>query len=350
MKRKAEQTTTSQPQLPLPFIQQAGARDLSYYIGLCKVFASYHKRWPTASTTREEFRVAGIPGYDGRRLNQQLRLPEADLEADPAFQALRNRCRAAGAKAVDVEALDPRSRLILDEQDIAFLFDTITLPRLAGSGEARYATGVPVHGPDELTLRPGEKIRARALEHAGFDPGDPRAVAYGYSVRVWANDVLKAIMERIRVHHSAAQKRFADTYLLEANDEGHLDIKYQLLAGRRYLGMFDVDFLVQKLALVYAGSIDLARTLQDARHHLAPSPSARSAPHGDTELSEQLAMLEPEDGALNLPIQQLSRFADIRRLLERAGGIYCAQTQRFEFEEGTDPSLVVAHLIRGGAS
>jgi hypothetical protein len=74
------------------------------------------------------------------------------------------------------------------------------------------------------------------------------------------------------------------------------------------------------------------------------------APHGDAELHEQLVMLEPEDGALKLPIQQLSRFADIRRLLERAGGIYRVRTQRFEFEEGTDPSLVVARLLSDGAS
>ncbi|WP_371763441.1 hypothetical protein [Massilia sp.] len=61
-------------------------------------------------------------------------------------------------------------------------------------------------------------------------------------------------------------------------------------------------------------------------------------------------MLEPEGGALKLPIQQLSRFAEIRRLLERAGGTYLVRTQRFEFEEGTDPSLVVARLFSSCAS
>lgn len=161
MKRKTEQTKASQPQLPLPFVQKAATRDLSYYIGLCKVFAAYDKRWPSASTTRDEFRAARIPRYDVSEINRQLRLPNADLETNPAFQALRNRCLAEGAEAVDIGALDPRYRLILDEQDFASLFDTIALPGLAGPGEVRYATGVPAHGPDELTLRPGEGIRAR---------------------------------------------------------------------------------------------------------------------------------------------------------------------------------------------
>jgi hypothetical protein len=351
MKRKAEQTTASQPQLPLPFVQQAAIRDLSYYIGLCKVFAAYHKRWPTASSTRGEFKAARIPGYDGDKINRQLRLPDVDLEADPAFQALRNRCFAEGAEAVDVGALDPRYRLILVEQDIVSLFDTISLIGRAGPDDVRYATGVPAHGLAELTLRPGEEIRARALEQVGFDPGDPRTVAYGYSVRVKANDELKAIMERIGVHHPATHERLADMYLLEASDEGHLDIKFQLLAGRRYAGMFDVDLLVRKLASVYAASTDLASMPCGAQRELPPSLSALAmpAPDGDAELHEQLVMLEPEDGALKLPIQKLSRFADIRRLLEREGGIYCVRTQRFEFEEGTDPSLVVARLLSDGA-
>ncbi|WP_371763443.1 hypothetical protein [Massilia sp.] len=115
MKRKTEQTTASQPRLLLPFVQQAVTRDLSYYIGLCKIFATYHKRWPTASSTHGEFRSARIPHYDGHKINRELRLPDADLEADPAFQALRNRCLAEGAEAVDVGALDPRYRLQLEE-------------------------------------------------------------------------------------------------------------------------------------------------------------------------------------------------------------------------------------------
>ncbi|WP_371763442.1 hypothetical protein [Massilia sp.] len=115
---------------------------------------------------------------------------------------------------------------------------------------------MPAHRPDELTLRPGEEIRARALEHAGFDPRNPRTVALGYSVRVRANDELKANMERIGVHHPTAHERLADMYLAEASDKGHLDIKYQLLAGRRYTGMFDVDLLVRKLTSLYAASSD----------------------------------------------------------------------------------------------
>lgn len=352
MKRKAEQTTASQPQLPLPFVQQATTRDLSYYIGLCKVFAAYHKRWPTASTTREEFRAARIPRYDGHTINRRLRFPDADLEADPEFQALRNRCLAEGAEAVDIGALDPRYRLILEEQDIVTLFDTIAMPGRARPGEVRYATGVPVHGLDELTLRPGEEIRAQALQQSGFDPKDPRTVAYGYSVRVRANEELKAVLERIGVHHPAAHERLADMYLLEASDEGHLDIRYQLLTGRRYAGMFDVDLLVRKLASVYAASSILARVPRGAEGELPASPSApaASASQGDAELHEQLAMLEREGDVLKLPIQQLSRFADIRQLLERAGGTYHVRRQCFEFEDGTDPSLVVARLVNGAGS
>ena len=259
MNRKAEQTMASQPQLPLPFVQQAATRDLSYYIGLCKVFAAYHKRWPTASTSREEFWAARITRYDGPTINRQMRFPEADLEADPAFQTLRNRCRAECTEAVNVDALDPRYHLVLDEKDIASPFDTIALPGRTSPGEVRYATGMPAHAPDQLTLRPGENIHAQALQQAGFDLGDPRTVAYGYSVRVRANEELNAIVERIGAHHQAAHERLADVYLLEGGDEGHLDIKYELLAGRRYAWTLDVDLLVRKLASVYAASVDVAR-------------------------------------------------------------------------------------------
>jgi hypothetical protein len=73
-----------------------------------------------------------------------------------------------------------------------------------------------------------------------------------------------------------------------------------------------------------------------------------SAPGSAGELRAQLATLAAEKQSLRLPIQELSRFAEIRRLLEKVGGVYAAKGQRFDFEEGIDPAEVLARLISGG--
>jgi hypothetical protein len=350
MRRKANRPDVPQPQLALPFGQDEVARDLSYYISLCQVFATYHRRWPTEASTREEFRAARISDYDGPRINRELLYPGPELEADPAYRSLQQRCLAEGlGGGVDLDALDPRYRTVLEERDIANLFDTMSLPGRAGPGEVRYASGVAAHKPGELTLRLGEAVRARALKDAGFEPNDANVLAHGFSVRVRATDELKTIIDRIGLRHSSAHERLADLYLLDASDEGRLDIKYQVLTGRRYAGRFDVNALVRKLASVYAADPDLAK-LRGADspdgHASAPIP-ATPARRADEELCEQMAMLEPEGQSLNLPIQQLSRFADIRRALEKEGGIYRVNAQRFDFEDGDDPASVVDRLISG---
>jgi len=76
--------------------------------------------------------------------------------------------------------------------------------------------------------------------------------------------------------------------------------------------------------------------------------SATLPRQGDAVLREELAALVPASECLKLPIQRLSRFDDIRRLLEGAGGVYRTATQRFEFEKGTDAALILARLISGG--
>jgi hypothetical protein len=351
MRRKANPAQAGTSQLELPLGQQETARDLPYYIGLGKLFAAYHKRWPTAESTREEFRAARVPDYDGQRIDRELRFPAPELEADPAYQALRERCLADGAAdGVGLAALDPRYRSVLDEDSIAALFDAIALPRADDPGAVRYATGVPAHGPGELTLHIGDTLRAQALRDAGFDPEDPRVLAAAFSVRVQATEELKDFIARAGGRGPAAG-HLADDYLLEAGDDGRLYLKFQLLSGRRYAGSFDAGRLTRQLAAVYradpllAGLADAALPDQPA----APELPATPAPHSDEELREQLAALEPEGSSLKLPIQELSRFADIRRALERAGAVFSTHGQRFDFEEGVDPALVRARLLSGGA-
>jgi hypothetical protein len=350
MKRKAGHARVMQPQLTLPFAQEGETRDLSYYIGICKIFAAYHKRWPTGSSTREEFRAARVPHYDGNRINRELRFAGPDLEADPAYRALRERCVDEGvANGVDVDTLDPRYRVTLQQADIAKLFDTIVLPGRARAGEVRYATGAAAHGSRDLTLRLGESIRTRALRSARLAPDDPLVVTRSFSMRVRASDELRAIIDRIGVWHPSAHERLADLYLLEADDQGHLAIRYQLLAGGRYVGTFDVDQLVCKLASVYAADPELVALRVPESGSLTPQNTpVTPAPSGDGELREQLAMLEPDGKSLNMPIQQLSRFADIRRILERAGALYHINGQRFDFEDGVDPATILERLINGG--
>ena len=163
MKRKTNPAQVSTSQLELPLGQpatQETVRGLSYYIGLGKVFATYHKHWPTVESTREQFRAARVHDYDGQRIDRELRFPAPALEADPAYRALRARCLADGiAEGVTLASLDPRYRTVLSEHAIADLFASISLPRPGSPGAVRYATGVPAHGPGQLTLHIGDAIR-----------------------------------------------------------------------------------------------------------------------------------------------------------------------------------------------
>jgi hypothetical protein len=351
MKQKAHRTQPSKFQLELPLGQQGEAHNLAYYIGMGKVYAAYHKRWPTVDATREEFRAARVADYDGQRIERELRFPAPELEADPEYQALRERCLADGMiEGVTLEALDPRYRTVLSASGIAGLFASIALPGKAGPDAVRYATGAPAHAQDELTLRIGQGIRMQALGDAGFDPDDPRMLARSFSVRVQANEELKSVIDRIGIHRSSVDARLADHYLLDAGDDGRLTIRYQVLAGGRYAGRFDIPHLSAQLAAVYAADPGLAR-LRGTEAPVLPAMAAvatASAPGSAGELRAQLATLEAEKQSLRLPIQELSRFAEIRRLLEKAGGVYAAKGQRFDFEEGIDPAEVLARLISGG--
>jgi hypothetical protein len=353
MKAKAHRTRASKFQLELPLGQQGEARTLAFYIGMCKVFAARHKRWPTADASREEFRAARVPDYDGQRIERELRFPALELEADPDYQALRERCLADGMlDGVTLEALDPRYRTVLSAGGIASLFETIALPGKAGPDAVRYATGAPAHAQDELTLRIGQGIRTRALREAGFDPQDPRMLARSSAVRVHANDELKSVIERIGIHRPSFDARLADHYLLDAGEDGRLTIRYQVYAGGRYAGRFDIPQLSAKLAAVYALDAGLARLrgLDAPAMPAMPAIPPASAPGSIEELREQLRTLDVAEQSVKLPIQELSRFAEIRRLLEKAGGVYAARGQRFDFEEGIDPAAVLARLLSGGAS
>jgi hypothetical protein len=353
MKAKAHRTQVSVNQLELPLGRPGAVHDLAWYIGICKVYAARHKHWPTADASREEFRAARVKDMDGRRIERELRYPAPELEADPEYQALRERCLADGmGEGVSLEALDLRYRTVLSESGIAGLFASITLPLKAGPDAVRYATGLPAHAPDELTLRIGQGIAMHALEAAGFDPQDPRVLARSFSVRVQANDELKSVIDRIGIHRASLDARLADHYLLDAGEDGRLTVRYQLLAGGRYAGRFDVKQLSDKLAAVYAADPILVE-LRGAEPVVVPTPATAAVaapdPGSIEELREQLAMLQPEGQSLKLPIQALSRFGEIRRLLEKAGGDYRANGQRFDFEEGIDPADLIAGLLRDGA-
>jgi hypothetical protein len=352
MAPKAHRIEVAASQLELPLGRRSASHDLAYYIGMGKVFAAYHKRWPTEDSTREEFRAARVQDYDGQRVDRELRFPGPDLEADPAYQALRERCLLDGAsEGVNLAALDPRYRTVLQHEAIDSLFDTITLPGRAAPGAVRYATGVPAHGPEELTLQLGEALRARALGRAGLDPNDPRVLVHGFSVRVQAGDALKGFIDRIDATHPSADERLADHYLLDAGDDGRLTLKYQLRAGSRYAGRFDADRLSARLAAIYAADPQLAQLRGSPAPDKPAAPAFPPAPEPDSiaELREQLAMLEPGGRGLTLPIQELSRFADIRRALEKEGALYSTREQRFDFEEGVDPAVVLKRLLDGGA-
>lgn len=260
MTPKPKRAKASTSQLDLPFVQPDTLRNLAYYLGICNVFAAYHKRWPTPESTREEFRAARVADYDGQRLERELRFPGAALETDPAYQALRERCLADDPDAeVGMAALHPGYRETLQDGDVAMLFETVTLPGNAGPGAVRYATGLPAHAHDELTLRLGAAVRAQALALAGLDPDDAMVRAKAFSVRVRATGELTGFMERIGMPLPAAPEGLADHYLLEADDQGRLTIRYQLREGSRYAGRFDVQRLTERLASAYAASPELVR-------------------------------------------------------------------------------------------
>jgi hypothetical protein len=353
MKSKAHRTQVSASQLELPLGRPGAVHDLAWYIGICKMFAARHKRWPTAGASREEFRAARVRDVDGQRIQRELRFPAPELEADPEYQALRERCLQDGmGEGVSLEALDPRYRTVLSESGIAGLFASISLPVRAGPDAVRYASGLPAHAADELTMRIGQGIAMHALAAAGFDAHDPRVLARGFSVRAQANDELKSVIDRIGVHRPSLDVRLADHYLLDAGEDGRLTVRYQLLAGGRYAGRFDVAQLHAKLASIYALDPELVQLRGAEAPELPATPAIQAAPAPGSieELREQLAMLQPEGQSLKLPIQALSRFADIRRLLEKAGADFRAAQQRFDVEEGMDPAAVIGRLLKDGGS
>lgn len=249
MIRKPGAQETNTPQLGLPFVQQGPAHDLSYYLGICSVFAGHHKRWPSAGSSREEFRAARIFGYDGRRLEREVRFPGPELEADPAYRALLERCRAEGIDAgPGLAMLDPRYRSVLDPDAIADLLDSLSLAGNAAPGDVRYATGIAAHAPGELSLQCGDAIRARALEQAGLDALDPQVLRLSSSVRVRANDALKGFIGRSGMLGRADEGPLADHFRLEAGDDGRLRLRYRLREGGRYVGRFDAEGLTARLA------------------------------------------------------------------------------------------------------
>jgi len=335
------------PQLGLPFVQQGPAHDLTYYIGICTVFAGYHKRWPTPQATREEFRAARIMGYDGRRLAREVRFPSPELEADPSYQALQERCRADGIDdGIDLAMLDPRHRSVLRDDVVAELFESLALPDDAAPGSVRYATGLAAHAPDELTLHFGEAIRTRAVEAAGLDPFDPKVLRHTFSIRVHANDELKQFIDRVGMAYRSSDGLLADHYRLEASDDGRLHIRYQMVEGSRYAGRFDPERETARLADMLAAGLGLARA--DRRDDAAGEPNARvAAPRagGDAELQRQLRMLTLDGCSLKLPIQALSRLPDITLAVEEAGGVYRPRRQQFDFPDNETAADALAQLL-----
>jgi hypothetical protein len=335
------------PQLGLPFVQQGPAHDLSYYIGICTLFAGHHKRWPTPEASREEFRAARVVGYDGRRLARELRFPGPELEADPSYQALQDRCRAEGIdEGIDMAMLDPRYRSVLQDSVIAELFESLTLVGDAAPGSVRYATGVAAHAPDELTLHCGEAIRMRAVAAAGLDAFDPKVLRQTFSIRLRANDELKQFIDRVGMAYRSSDGPLADHYRLEASDDGRLLIRYQMVEGSRYAGRFDVERQTARLADMLAARPDLARAggRDDAageRHATVAAPRVGS----DEELQRQLRMLTLDGCSLKLPIQALSRLPDITLIVGEAGGVYRPRRQQFDFPDHETAADVLAQLL-----
>lgn len=335
------------PQLGLPFVQQGPAHDLTYYIGICTVFASYHKRWPTSQATGEEFRAARILGYDGRRLAREVRFPGPELETDPSYQALRDRCRTENIDGgIDLAMLDPRYRSVLTDEVIAELFESLALVGDAAPGSVRYATGIAAHAPDELTLHCGEAIRMRAVEAAGLDPFAPKVLRQTFSLRVRANDELKQFIDRVGMVYRSSDGLLADRYRLEASDDGRLYIRYQMVEGSRYAGRFDVERQTARLAALLAARSDLARA--DGRNDAAGEPDTPAvAPRvgSDDELQRQLRMLTLDGCSLKLPIQALSRLPDIMLVVEEAGGVYRPRQQQFDFPDNEAAAGALGQLL-----
>lgn len=352
MPPKPSPKTADTFQLGLPFVRHGAAHDLSYYIGICSVFATYHKRWPTRESTSEEFRAARVRGYDGRRLEREVRFPGPELEADPAYQALRDRCRNEGAggneDCVDLAMLDPRYRGALPDEAVAMLIDSTVLAADATPGDVRYATGIAAHAADEMTLHCGASIRARAVEAARCDPFNPQVLRLTASVRARADDELKQFIDRAGMTYRSTDGPMADHFRLEAGDDGRLHVRYQMLEGGRYAGRFDVERLVEKLAGLLAARPDLAEAADQHGEACEPEagpPVATGDAAGDEELRRQLRMLAPDGRSLKLPIQTLSRLPDIRRAVEQVGGVFQPRKQQFDFDDDIAAADVLDELV-----
>lgn len=172
-----------------------------------------------------------------------------------------------------------------------------------------------------------------------------------------------------RTIYSATVPNFSDHYYVEYVDKlGRLFVNYQRILGSRLLCVFDeqqqkalFDSLVEQ-ARAFGASEEYAKVLarsavvadevarrnstQASTVKVAQSVSPVTEESSDSVL-EQLSWMTPQGSSLMLPVQQMSEYAAVKRLLETAGAKYVSRKKCFTFTDGRDAFEVQALLLAG---
>ena len=159
------------------------------------------------------------------------------------------------------------------------------------------------------------------------------------------NDDLKLFFAEHMVYGSSNLK---NNYYLEVLDRGDGDVylmaKYSHIIGSRKLGKIPAD-------LLEAMNERFDALLREKMGKSARAPAISAPAIADPELMEQTASLIPASNRLELPEGHLSRYADIKNVMLKAGGKYKSPGKglpaHFVFHASTNTADLLEKIVGG---
>jgi hypothetical protein len=216
----------------------------------------------------------------------------------------------------------------------------------------------PVHG-SSVAPRPTSRASLTLL-HPHFDlvqnrSAIPRSQLFDTlnenrfpRFRVEATDELREVMRHAGMVYSVDGNGLDRDYYLELLDSGTLLARYQSILGSRIIGALSpaqVVELIESMARLLREREGIKALEQQATVRpaaVAPAPAASRIP---ATVLEQASMLVPRGARLELPAQQLTEYAAIKSLVEKAGGKY--QRGGFNFRSEEHLATFIAGLQAG---
>lgn len=303
---------------------------LKYVLGICNEYKRFHGEWPTHRSKAEQFLEARIQGMDGTTLNAIVRTGAHGLSDDPEYQKHKALVMRTSTTIwePDLSTLDPSRRRMMPAAQAEQLFDDLQITVSSSvRRESRPAGHLWVRLPDDVV--------SHAYERAGVDRRAAQKQSLSFSAYIPASAALLEHISEIGMVYGATAATAGEAYFLDLTENGRLWIKYQTILGSRYVA----DATPTLLDTLHN---NLAAQLQRAFKGQMPSPKPAAE-----DLTSQLALLTAREGKIELPAQHLSRYAEIKALLEKAGGRYVGNKKWFVFDAGIDTAEVLDKLQSG---